>query len=229
MSLRILDPYTGPTTAGIDVSKYQGLINWTKLIASAEHVRFAISRAGDALTPDSTFERNYKGAKAAGLIVGAYEFMRPLLDEIAQAQLVCRRMKAIGFVAGVDLPPVIDVERGDDAREGHERDVHDPVRVEDKMLRWCDVVNNELGVKPICYAGAFYAEHIHGSRIAARCPLWTPYYGHKQAAIPRSWQHWTFWQYDSSHGIDGIIGNVDHDVFRGDEQAMRAFIAQTKL
>jgi len=233
MSLRVPDPYNGPTTSGVDVSFYQKRIDWPKLAAAHEHVRFAIARSGDGLGNDSTFERNYKGARDAGLVVGAYEFVRPLLDVDAQAKLVVAKLRAVGFRAGVDLPPTIDVERGDDPTLGHERVVHHPERVGDEMLRWLDVVEAELGVRPMCYGGAFFAEAIHDARVAKRAPLWTPMYGAPNARIPRSWAdqglHWTIWQYDSSHGIDGVAGMIDHDLFRGDEQALRAFCASSKV
>jgi len=232
MSLRVPDPYTGPTTAGVDVSFYQKRIDWDRLARASEHVRFSIARSGDALSDDRFFEANYKGARDAGLTPGLYRFVRPLQDIEEQAKRTVAHARLVGFRPGVDLPPTIDVERGDDPDIGDERVVHDPKRVAGQMIEYARIIETELGVRCLCYAGAFFAEMIHDERLAA-LPLWTPMYGSRTARIPKAWadagQHWAIWQYDSTHGINGVSGAIDHDVFRGDEQALRAFCASLKV
>lgn len=231
--LRTPDPYNGPTTEGIDVSFYQKRVDWPKVAAAHEHVKFAIARIGDGTGVDSTFRANYAGARAAGLIPGSYQFVRPLKDIEQQAEVMIRELRAVGFRPGVDLPPTIDVERGDDPDLGDERVVHDPKHVGDLMLRWAEYAERELGVRPMVYGGSFFAQAIHDDRLGAY-PLWTPHYGVTVPGIPAQWAkrgaHWSIWQYDSSHGIDGIVGHaVDHNLFRGDAAALAAFCAASAI
>src|SRR5262245_53102110 len=99
----------GPTVAGIDVSYYQKDIDWTKVKAAG--VDFAFIRVSDGLNfIDSKFSSNWPSARSAGIVRGAYQFFRPGLDPVAQANLLIERM---GPLEADDLPPVIDVETND--------------------------------------------------------------------------------------------------------------------
>ena len=210
--LRHPDPYTGPVVEGVDVSTYQGhAINWAKVKASG--VGFAIMRTGDGYGRDSTFKDNFVHAKSEGLIVGAYQFMRPDLDEVKQAQIMAGQLHEAGWQKGIDLPPVLDVERGNS--EGH---------TAEDMLVWLGTMQNMLGVRPTIYGGWFIASTDPDLRLTAY-PVWTPFYDHTTCNVPRPWQHWTFWQWSSSHSVPGIPGHVDQDRFRGDLAALKAFAA----
>src|SRR3954466_14515605 len=73
----------GPTVKGIDVSVYQGTINWTAV--KNDGVKYAVIRVSDGLNSiDSKFAANWSGAKTAGIKRGAYQFFRPSQDPIAQ-------------------------------------------------------------------------------------------------------------------------------------------------
>lgn len=213
---RIPFPYSGPITHGIDVSFYQSAdVDWQRVAASG--VEFAIARIGDGLGRDSTFKRHYTGARGAGIIPGAYQFMRPDLDVKAQAQI------AIDALAGVqagpfDLPVVIDMERPLD----------DPHATADKMLEWIAYLSDATKRTPIVYAGAAFAQFVHDDRLAAY-PLWTPYYGPGDCRVPRAWaaSGWTFWQTSGTGMCPGVRGHVDVDVFRGDRAALDAFRGAT--
>src|SRR4051794_32355928 len=82
----VVECSSGPVTKGIDVSSWQGTINWTKVKASGVH--FAIARTGDGLGKDSHFHANWSGMKSAGLVRGVYQFFRPGKDPIQQADLM---------------------------------------------------------------------------------------------------------------------------------------------
>src|SRR5215831_6660124 len=100
---------TGPTVEGIDVSVYQGAIDWSRVAAAG--VEFAYIRVGDGLRPvDARFTDNWTGARAAGVARGAYQFFRQDADAIAQADLF---VDTIGVLDGDDLSPAIDVETAD--------------------------------------------------------------------------------------------------------------------
>ena len=104
----------GTTVKGIDVSYYQGTINWTRV--KNDGVKYAFIRVSDGTGfHDSQFARNWREAKAAGVMRGAYQFFRSDEDPIAQADLLIAAVG--GALKPGDLPPVIDVERKDGRRE----------------------------------------------------------------------------------------------------------------
>src|SRR4051812_27547332 len=86
---------TGPTTRGIDVSYYQGEIDWGLVRGSG--IEFAFIRVSDGIdTPDTMFELNWGGAKAAGIRRGMYQFFRPTDSVLEQADLAIAMAKKRG-------------------------------------------------------------------------------------------------------------------------------------
>ena len=99
----------GPTTYGIDVSRFQGDINWQQVAGSG--VKFAYIQISRSLTDiDAKFAYNWPNAKAAGILRGAYQRFHPGQDVIGQAKLFLEKLGP--FQAG-DLPPMLDVEDAD--------------------------------------------------------------------------------------------------------------------
>jgi lysozyme len=95
----------GPTVEGIDVSYYQGTIDWPKVKASGRV--FAIARISDGTYMDTKFDANWPAMKSAGLIRGAYQFFEPATDPNVQADIV---IKKVGMLGDGDLPVTCDVE-----------------------------------------------------------------------------------------------------------------------
>ncbi len=143
---------SGPTVKGIDVSTYQGTIDWAKV--KADGVEFAIIRVSDGLnSPDSKFAANWSGAKAAGIIRGAYQYFEPGQDPIAQADMLLAK---IGTPMPDDLPPTIDVE----ATGGQT-----PAVVAARVKQWIDHVKAAVGKDPIVYTGFyFWRDSVGGAR-----------------------------------------------------------------
>jgi hypothetical protein len=94
---------------GIDISHWQGPIDWPAVAASGRE--FAFMKASESTTyVDPTYPTNDAGARAAGLVVGAYHFARPDLtpgDAVAEADHFANQLH---LVSG-DLPPVLDLEQ----------------------------------------------------------------------------------------------------------------------
>ena len=84
---------TGAVTEGIDVSIYQGTINWGAVAASGK--KFALIRAAHGLTVDTKFSTNWVGAKNAGMLRGAYAWLVPTLDVTQQANLMIQAMATL--------------------------------------------------------------------------------------------------------------------------------------
>lgn len=192
---------------GIDVSYYQEDIDWNKV--AAEGHKFAFIRVSDGLYHiDSKFSQNWSGAKSAGIIRGAYQFFRPNLDAIEQAQLLLDKM---GPLEKGDLPPVIDVE----TTEGLS-----PSKVAGKVAEWINHIESKLGVKPIIYTGYYFWKDNVKSTAFGDYLLWEAWYHDFQDTsfcplTPDPWIKWTFWQWTSSGTVSGIRIHVDRDIFDG--------------
>lgn len=210
--LRHPDPYDGPTARGVDLSFYQGHDVAFALLKRAGF-GYVFSRIGDGLGHDSTFAENFRRARLEGLFAGGYQFMRPSLPTIAQADLLLETLAKVGWKKGADLPPVLDVERGDN--DGH---------TVERMIEWLLYVEHALGVRPIVYGGAFAAA-LPGNGPLATYALWTPSYGHEICQVPKPWAHWTFWQTSGNGQAPGVQGHVDLDVFRGSLSELATFVA----
>ena len=119
----------GATVKGVDVSKYQGSIDWNAVKAGGTD--FAFIRVSDgANSPDSYFAKNWDGAKGAGLVRGAYQFFRPAQDAAGQADLL---VKAIGTLDDADITPVLDVEVTDGVSS---------LVLQQRMHTWLDAVES---------------------------------------------------------------------------------------
>lgn len=190
---------------GIDVSKWQGDIDWNK-VAQEGH-KFAFIRVSDGLYYiDSYFPQNWSEAKRVGIIRGAYQFFRPNLDASAQAQLLLDKM---GPLEKGDLPPVIDVEDTGNLS---------PTEVSNQIGTWINYVESRLGIKPIIYSGYYFWKDNVKSLAFGDYLLWEPWYNDYQTfcpTVPDPWTKWTFWQWTSSGKVSGISGNVDRNIFDG--------------
>lgn len=195
-------PEAGPIP-GIDVSGWQGNIDWARVKAAG--IQFAFIRLSDgAKFRDSKFERNWAGAKAAGVIRGVYQFFRPEQSATAQADMM---IAAIGAHEPGDLPPVIDVEEAGGLP---------PATVAGAVRTWVDRVQAALGVAPIIYTGpAFWRSQVGAAASFAPNALWIAQWSSREPNLPAPWSRWTFWQYTNKGSIDGISGDVDRNWFNG--------------
>lgn len=203
---------SGPTVKGVDVSYYQGTIDWAK--AKADGVEYAFIRASDGLnTPDTKFDLNWRETRAKGILHGAYQYFRPSQDVIAQANLL---LSKIGTPMPDDLPPVIDVESNGGLP---------PATVAAKVSQWIDHVEAAIGKRPIIYTGFYFWRDQVGAPDETASPLWHAQYS--TVACPNiapPWQDWAFWQYTDSGSVAGIPGNVDMNRFNGTRQQLEAML-----
>jgi lysozyme len=182
-------------TLGIDVSHYQGEVNWPAVAESG--VVFAFIKATDGIADvDPRFARNWAGAKAAGILRGAYHFFRPSLDSERQAA------HFLGAVPVDDmaLAPALDVEITD----GLER-----AALQQGIRTWLETVQAALGGKPVVYTDPTFWRSSVAADFSAY-PLWLACYA-GEPEIPAPWQTWTFWQHSDAGQVNGILGQVDLD------------------
>lgn len=192
---------------GIDVSKYQGDIDWQKVADAG--VQFVIIRAGyrgsvtGALVADPYFETNIRGALAAGLEVGVYFFTQA----VNETEAVEEASAVISMIRGYDvtLPIYIDSEGagGNGRADGLDTESRTTV---------C-----EAFCRTVCNAG--YNAGVYASRSWLYNNLNTAYlddyeiWDAEWVSVPSYTGYYTMWQYSSKGAVDGINGNVDLDIY----------------
>lgn len=188
----------GKPMQGIDVSNWQGTVNWAK--AKAAGTSFAIVKATEGTGfVDKQFAANWAGAKKAGVIRGAYHYARPELDAKAQAKHFVDTVKP---EAG-DLFLVLDLE----ATKGKSKA---------DVLKWTSEFVAEIKAKtghvPFLYTyPSFWRDTLGNPKDTFGCPLWIAHYGAKTPSIPGGWTDYAIWQYSDKGKVAGVSGNVDQN------------------
>lgn len=196
--------------AGIDVSKWQGAVDWTSVRGAGTVFAFVRATYGSAEV-DSEFAANWEAMKAAGVLRGAYHFFVTAEDATQQAELF---LKTVGTLGAGDLPPVLDVEAGSGTGPN----------LVSGVQTWLNLVEQGLGRRPMIYtAPSFWNEYMPGDFGAY--PLWVAEYGVNAPKAVNGWSGWTFWQYSQSGSIAGVNGSVDLDRFNGSDADLQALIA----
>jgi lysozyme len=201
----------GAQVQGIDVSSYQGTIDWTQVAGAG--IGFAFIRVSDGTqAPDGDFAANWAGAKAAGVIRGAYQYIRASEDGATQADLLISGIG--GQVLAGDLPPVADVETLDGETAAH---------LIACLQNWIAEVESKLGVTPIIYCGQGFWNTLGTNGAFWACDLWVANWQVSSPAIPSDWATWNFWQYNDTGSIPGMSSPPDVDVFNGTLADLQAY------
>lgn len=207
---------------GIDVSKYQGDIDWQAVKDAGVAFAFIKATEGGDRT-DSKFQTNWAAARAAGVPRGAYHFVywcRPPHEEIGN------------FIANVPidpeaLPPVLDVEATPESKSC-KRTLYRDEALRD-MRAMLEQMERHYGKRPIIYSSVDFYQAILHSDALSEYPIWvrsTKY--HPQVRYGN--RKWTFWQYRSDGRIPGIANAVDQNTFNGSWNEWRSWLAsQTGL
>jgi parallel beta-helix repeat protein len=201
-------PLVDMRVKGIDVSYYQGVINWTKVSAARYKFAFAKATEGDNRPPviiDPQFITNMNNGRNAGLLMGAYHFAHPEANNAADEARFFISV-ARPYLRGGYLRPALDLERGSSlGKELLSEWVH----------LWMETVENETGVEPIIYTNPDYAtNHLEAS--IGKYDLWIAHWTYDLSIPPSTgeiWDSWDYWQYSNSSSVPGINGYVDSDVF----------------
>ena len=175
-------------TRGIDVSKYQGNINWTK-VAKDSTIKFVYIKATEGTSiQDPMYCTNITKAKKAGLLVGSYHLYSSKTTAYQQMGNIRKMIKK----NEQDLVPVLDIEGHHSGRLYMER--------VDKLL---ELMEKEYGVKPIIYTSEkVYKLHFSGKKYAKYHIFIANYRGYPTTRF-------TLWQYTETGHCPGISGYVD--------------------
>jgi len=200
---------------GIDVSYYQGRIDWQRVKKMREdsiHISFAFIKATEGvLKIDPYFQRNWRECNKAGIACGAYQYFRPKFSGKWQAGLFLQTVK----LQKGNLPVVVDIERLDGMTS-------------EKMRQELDAFIKEITLKtkttPIIYSGlTFYQENLAG--FYDDYPLWISSFNHPVLTISAA-TNWRFWQHSEKAKVNGIVSVVDFDLFRGDSLAFQKMLVK---
>ena len=196
---------------GVDVSHWQGEIDWDAI--AAQEIDFAFIKATEGSSfVDTRFAGNWAQAQQTGLRIGAYHFFS--FDSPGQTQ-------AENFIANVDtcpgmLPPVIDVEFYGDK----EKNPPDAATVQAQLDKMVAALQEHYGVWPIIYATqSAYEMYIEGAY--PDCDIWI-----RSVIGPPKMEGWTFWQYADREVLDGYSGEerfIDMNVFCGSAAEFEAY------
>ena len=200
------------TIQGIDVSHYQGDIDWQK-VAAPGVVKFAYAKASEGIdNTDPSFSTNFAGMLDAGLLRGAYHFFHP---EYAAADQAAHFLNVLGTPRAGDLPPMLDLET-DGGLEG-------PAIVA-RALQWLDQVQMAVKCTPIVYCSPNFWTNVLGSPSdLTEFRFWIADYKAGDAPVlPPGVADYTFWQYTANGALDGIAVPVLLDRFNGSLDALRA-------
>ncbi|MEC8818511.1 MAG: glycoside hydrolase family 25 protein [Planctomycetota bacterium] len=196
----VQDPPPPPTkeakpVEGIDVSHYQGAIDWSRVEGAG--IEFAYIKATQGTRwVDPRFKENWKAVAGTSIRRGAYHFLEPDVDGTRQAK---HFLATVELEAG-DLLPVVDVETpGPDLATNLERFLAE--------------VRRQKGYEAMIYVSpAFWNDHLAGRRETPwPNPLWVAEYGVSTPKATRGIGPWIIWQYTQDGRVEGIEGPVDRD------------------
>lgn len=185
---------------GIDVSSWQGEIDFSQVKASGIEVVYIKSSEGFR-SVDSYFEQNYANAKNAGLKVGLYHYVtaRSVEDAVKQANFF------VSTISGKnpDCKLAMDFESfGSLGRE----------EINQIALTFMQTVKNVSGKDVIIYSDEYNANSTFESNLAIY-PLWVAQYEVSEPTVREHWSNWAGWQYTDRGEVPGISSYVDRDKF----------------
>lgn len=201
----------GSRLQGIDVSHYQGTINWNSVHGAGIKFVFAKSTEGQTFN-DPNYSTYRAGAKANGLVFGAYHFAEPDTSS-NDAVIEADHMVSFAAPARGDLIPVLDLEVSNGLSVS---------TLQTWVWSWLGEVQKKLGVKAIIYTSpSFWSTYMGNSTAYAAAGytlLWIANWGVSKPSVPASnWDGhgWTFWQYTDCGNVSGVSGCVDRDRYHG--------------
>lgn len=200
-----IDPQRYPVN-GVDISAHNGNVDFNRLHEAG--IQFAFIKASEGKDfRDSLFAKNYTNAKRAGVKVGAYHFFRFDRDGIDQAR------NAIAAVGGrkLDLGIAIDVEDHNNAPGV------DSTLIAQRLTTMADFLNL-VGYRVTFYSNVEGFERYLAPNVPG-ATLWICSFS--QTPVPAEW---TFWQYNHRGQLPGVKGDVDLNVFCGNEREWLSFL-----
>lgn len=189
---------------GIDISHYQGKIDWEQLknaMIKGCPVRFVIIKSTEGSSRlDENFRENFNQARDFGFIRGVYHFWSNKSTAREQAYYFLDQV----HLTDGDLPPVLDIEHkpAEKSVEDFQRDV----------LTWLHIVEDKYHAKPIIYTYYKFKEQYLSAPVFEDYPYWIAHYYVDKVQYKGKWK---FWQHTDVGKLPGIKGYVDFNIYNG--------------
>jgi GH25 family lysozyme M1 (1,4-beta-N-acetylmuramidase) len=206
---------------GIDVSHYQGSINWSSVKSAG--IQFAYIKATEGTTyKDPNFNANYLNAYNANVIRGAYHFARPDLSTGAAQATYFAGNGGAWSRDNLTLPGMLDLEGGCYGKTA--------AAMQSWILDFYNTYKSKTGRDVVIYTSASWWNSCTGgwSGMSARSPLFVAHWTTAASpTIPTGFPYWTLWQYTDAGSVSGVSGSVDRDRFNGDSSRLLALANNT--
>lgn len=202
---------------GIDISHYQGKIDWEQLknaMIEGCPVRFVIIKSTEGASRlDDHFRENFNQVRDYGFIRGVYHFWSNKSSAREQAYYF---LDKVHLTEG-DLPPVLDIEHkpADKSVDDFQRDV----------LTWLHIVEDKYHAKPIIYTYYKFKEKYLSAPVFDDYPYWIAHYYVDKVKYQGKWK---FWQHTDAGKLPGIKGYVDFNIYNGSFYDLRKLCIGSK-
>lgn len=194
------NPPKKSTLEGIDVSHFQGNIDWPQVKRAGIMFVFIKATQGQH-TVDQKFEYNHTALEQLHMPWGVYHYLDPDVDPNAQAN---HFINTVGDHIG-HFPPVVDIEAFE----------HQSIEKTRAVLEtYITLIEKYYNCKPIIYTAPGFWNKLEDHEYG-RYGLWLANYA-PVPTIPKGWKTWLFWQYSSQSTVSGINAEVDLNKFNGD-------------
>ncbi|WP_328891920.1 GH25 family lysozyme [Streptomyces sp. NBC_00316] len=206
---------------GIDVSHYQGTINWTSVRNSGKQFAWIKATEGTSYK-DPMFNTNYLNAYHAGVIRGAYHFARPDASSGATQANFFASNGGAWSRDNLTLPGVLDIEGNCYGLS--------QTSMRNWILDFYNTYKTRTTRDIVIYTSPSWWSTCTGgwSGMATRSPLWVAHWTTAASpTIATGFPAWTVWQYTSTGTVSGISGNVDRDKFNGTRDRLLALANNT--
>lgn len=219
-------PASAATVPGIDVSHWQGSINWTSVRNAG--IQFAYIKATEGTSyKDPQFNANYTNAYHAGVIRGAYHFARP---NISSGAVQANYLASNGGAWSADsrtLPAALDLEAN--PYSGGYCYGLSTTAMRNWVQDFLNTYRSRTGRYAVIYTTTSFWNQCTGNWTGpwANHPLWVARWSSTVGALPAGAPFWSFWQYTDSGRVSGISGNVDRNHWNGDRSRLIALANNT--
>lgn len=201
-----MQPRNPNNAKGVDVSHWQGNIDWAKVKGAG--YSFAIMKATEGKgMVDDTLAANLQGAREAGIATGVYHFCRAsdVAEAQAEAAFFISVLDGVGGLMAITIPPILDIETVQATTTGEVTGI---------SHAWLESVEAYYGIPPMFYSYPWFADEYLESSLS-KYKIWLADYNKNPPNDHCGCTEWTFLQFTDKGQVPGIAGNVDLNEFQG--------------
>lgn len=197
---RAIPPSGGRQYRGIDISEFQGEIDFEEVRRSG--IEAVYIRVGAGEYTDEYFAENYERAKAAGLKIGFYHYVTARSVEEGRRQ--ARFFASLAAGREPDMRLAMDFEYFGSLSVSQINAISEA---------YLDELTALTRREAVIYSDLSNARNIFSRALAEKYPLWAAQYGADEPSANGKWREWVGFQYTDEGRVGGIYGNVDRNIF----------------